>query len=85
MANETAWKHFQSIRVVLERLDIHIKEFGRDIDVLKAIKEEVLDNAELKAELKKIVDIAHDMTMESLVADYTRFQALKDWLEENEF
>lgn len=85
MANETAWTHFQGIRGIINRLNNNIKQIARDIDALKVIKEEVLDNAELRAELKKIVDVAHDMTMESLIADYQRFQSLRDWLEENDF
>lgn len=85
MANETAWTHFREIIGVIKRLKDSISQFVKDIERLRVMKEEILDNAELRAELKKIVDVSHDTTMESLVADYTQFQALRDWLEENEY
>ena len=85
MANEVAWQHFKEITGIIKRLKDNIRQIVSDIDRLRVMKEEVLDNAELRAELKKIVDVSHDTTMESLVADYQRFRALRDWLEENEF
>lgn len=85
MANETAWVHFREITGIIDRLNNNIKQIARDIDRLRVMKEEILDNAELRAELKKIVDVSHDTTMESLVADYTQFQALRDWLVENNY
>lgn len=85
MANETAWIHFREITGRINRLNGNIKQIARDIDKLKSIKEDILDNAELRAELKKIVDVSHDTTMESIIEDYQRFQALRDWLAENNY
>ena len=85
MANETAWVHFREITGIIKRLENSIGQIARDIDRLRVMKEEILDNVKLKAELKKIIDVYPDATMESLIDDYTRFQALKDWLEENNY
>ena len=85
MANEIAWVHFREIIGIIDRLNNNTKQIARDIDRLRVMKEEILDNAELRAELKKIIDVYPDATMESLVDVYNRFQALKDWLEENNF
>ena len=85
MANETAWVHFREIIGIIDRLNNNTKQIIRDIDKLRVIKEEILDNTKFKTELKKIIDIYPDATMESLIADYNRFAALRDWLEENKY
>ena len=84
-ANQTASVHFREITGIIDRINAIIKQITRDIDRLRVMKEEILDNAELKAELKKIVDVWPGITMESIIADYQRFQSLRDWLEENDF
>jgi len=83
--NETTWEHFREITGCIERIRNNIKQVVRDIGHLKSIKESILDDAEFKAKLKKIIDVYPGATMESLIADYTRFRSLGDWLEENEF
>jgi len=85
MANETAWIQCKEITGIINRLNNNIRHIARDIDKLKSMKEDILDNAELRAELKKVIDVHYDATMESLVADYQRFQALRDWLAENNY
>lgn len=85
MANQTAWIHFREIMAVVSRLESNTKQIAKDIDRLREMKEEILDNPIFKAELKKIIDIYPDATMTSLIADYTKFQALRDWLEENNY
>jgi len=85
MANQTTWEHFQQITGCIERIKNNVSQLKRDIDNLKSMKETILDDAEFKAKLKKVIDVYPGATMESLVADYTQFQSLRDWLEENEF
>jgi len=85
MANSTAWTHFKEITGIINRIGDNISQIARDIDRLKLMKEAILDNAEFKAELKKIIDVYPDATMESLIADYQRVQALRDWLVENKY
>jgi len=83
MANETAWIHFREITGLIKRLKDSIEQIIKDIDRLKVMKEEILDNAKLKTELKKIIDIYPGMTMESLIDVYNYYQALKNWFDEN--
>lgn len=85
MANETAWIHFREFLGIISRLNNNISQIAKDIDKLKSMKETILDNAEFKAELKKIIDVYPDTSMETLVDDYTKFKALKDWLVENKY
>jgi len=85
MIDNTTWQHFEAIINKIRRLEASIKQIARDIDKLKAMKEEILDNTEFKAELKKIIDVYPDATMESLIADYQRFQDLRDWLVKNNY
>ena len=85
MANETAWVHFREIIGIINKLESNIGQIAKDINRLKVMKEEILDNTELKAELKKIIDVYPNASMESIVADYQRFQSLRGWLEENKY
>lgn len=85
MVNETTWTHFKEITELIKRLGDNVSQIARGIDKLKSMKKEILDNAEFKAELKKIIDIYPDASMDSIVEDYQRFQALRDWLAENEY
>lgn len=84
-ANSTAWTHFKEITGIINRVGDNISQIARDIDRLKSMKETILDNAEFRVELKKVIDVYPDATMESLIADYTKFQGLRDWLEENNY
>jgi len=84
MTNTINWIHFKQITGKIDRIKASIKQLGIDIDELKAKKEAIFDDPVLKAELKKIIDIYPGATMTSIVADYNKFIALKDWLEEND-
>lgn len=85
MPNETTWTHFKEITRTINRIGDNIREITENIDKLRSMKEAILDNVEFKAELKKIIDIYPGASMESIVENYQRFQALRDWLEENEY
>lgn len=85
MANETDWVNCREITGIIDRLNNNIGHIVRDIDKLKSMKEDILDNAKLRAGLKKVIDVYHGATMESLIEDYQRFQSLRDWLEQNNY
>jgi len=85
MTDTISWMHFKQIIGEIDRIKAAIKKIARDIDKLRVIKEEILDNTELKAELKKIIDVYPETTMENIIEDYTKFQALRNWLEENNY
>jgi len=85
MATATDWTHFREITEIIKWLNTNIKQIASNIDRLKSMKETFLDDVDFRTGLKEIVDISHDTTMESLINDYTRFQALRDWLEENKY
>jgi len=79
------WMHFEQITSKVNRIKATIKQIAKDIDRLKGVKEAILDDPELRAELKKIIDVYPDATMESIIEDYNQFQALRNWLEENNY
>jgi len=85
MSNQTTWQHFKTITECIERIKGNVGQLKSDIDSLKSMKETILDDTEFKAKLKEVIDVYPGATMESLIADYTRFQSLRAWLEENEF
>jgi len=84
MTNTINWEHFKQITGRIDRIKANIKQLGIDIDELKLKKEAILDDPILKAELKKIIDIYPGATMTSIVADYNKLIALKNWLKEND-
>jgi hypothetical protein len=85
MINTINWEHFKQITGRIDRIKANIKQLGINIDELKAKKEAIIDDPVLKAALKEIIDVYPGATMTSIVADYNKFIALKDWLEENEY
>lgn len=85
MTNTINWMHFEQITSKVNRIKATIKQIAKDIDRLKGVKEAILDDPELRAELKKIIDVYPDATMESIIEDYNQFQALRDWLQENNY
>jgi len=85
MSNQTTWQHFQEITECIKRIKNNVSRLKTDISRLKSMKETILDDVEFKAKLKKVIDVYPGATMESLIADYIQFQALRDWLEANGF
>jgi len=60
-----------------------IEDVARWAGNLQAIKTEIFDDTDRKAELKKIVDIHPDYTITGVVATYQKLQTLKTYLEDN--
>lgn len=83
MADLIAWKNFRRITGILNQLKNSIKQIVEGIDELKVMKEEILDDPGLRAELKKVIDVYPHATIQSLASDYEEFKALKEWLEQN--
>lgn len=82
-ANKQAWEDFSSVVGTVERTKSDVEEVGRNIERLKEMKVEIMDDATRKAELKKIIDQHPDFTIQSLGADFIRLIALHTWLEDN--
>jgi len=85
MSNEVAWQHFKKITGNIEKIKDNVGQLKRDIDRLKSLKETILDDVEFKAKLKQVIDVYPGATMASLTSDYIQLQALRTWLEENDF
>lgn len=85
MADLEAWKNFRRIIGVINQLTNSVKQIAEGIDELKIMKEEVLDNPELRAELKKIIDIYPHASIQDLANNYSKFKTLKVWLEQNDY
>lgn len=85
IANEQAWKDFDDIVNQISGIKQVIKNINTQIETLKGLKEEILDDPARKAELKKIIDIYPDYTITTLTAEYTKLMALKTWLESNTY
>lgn len=85
MADLIAWKNFRKIIGIINQLNNSVKQIAEGIDELKAMKEEVLDDPGLRAELKKITDIYPHASIQDLADDYSKFKTLKVWLEQNDY
>lgn len=85
MATKQAWEDFSLVGKV-NRIKSDIQEVGRNIESLKEMKVEIIDNSERKAELKKILDQHFDDTINTttkLTSACTKLFALHTWLEDN--
>lgn len=75
-ANKQAWEDFSSVVGTVERTKSDVKEVGRNIERLKKMKAEIMDDMARKTELKKIIDQHPDFTIISLGKDFTKLIAL---------
>lgn len=83
MANEQAWQDFKRITRAFMIIPGKINEIHNQIERLKELKQEILDDATRKAEMKKIIDIHPLYTIANLQADYQKIIALQAFLENN--
>ena len=83
MANEQGWRDFHQITGIMDQVKGNIQEINNAINRLKHDKQEILDDAMRKAEVKKIIDIHPLYTVASLQADYQKMVALQAFLENN--
>jgi len=83
MANEQSWQDFNRVIREFNRIQESIEDVARWAGNLQAIKTEIFDDTDRKAELKKIVDIHPDYTITGVVATYQKLQTLKTYLEDN--
>ena len=84
-ADKQGWKDFDDIVNQISGIKQVIKNINTQIETLKGLKEEILDDPQRKAELKKIIDIYPDYTIATLTAEYNKLMALKTWLEQNTY
>jgi len=83
MANQLAWNDFNRVIREFNRIQESIEDVSRWAGNLQAIKTEIFDDTDRKAELKKIIDIHPDYTISGVVATYQKLQTLKTYLEDN--
>jgi len=83
MANQLAWNDFNRVIREFNRIQESIEDVSRWTGNLQAIKTEIFDDTDRKAELKKIIDIHPDYTITGVVATYQKLQTLKTYLEDN--
>lgn len=80
---EQAFEDFARIIGNGNQLFDDIKAIGRAIDEFKLIKEEIIDDAERKAEVKKLIDLHPEYTIAKVTNGYNKLITLKSWLEDN--
>lgn len=83
MANKQAWQDFEEITKKIEQIESQVKSVGVYCLELKALKKNILDDSERKAEVGKIIDEHHDYTITSLSDKYVKSKVLYDWLNSN--
>ena len=83
MANQLAWQDFNRVTREFDRIQESIEDVSRWAGNLQAIKTEIFDDTDRKAELKKIIDIHPDYTIEDIVTTYQKLRTLKTYLEDN--
>ena len=83
MANEQGWRDFRQITSIIDQANNNVQEINNAIDRLRHDKQEILDDATRKAEVKKIIDIHPLYTIASLTADYQKMVALQTFLVDN--
>ena len=83
MANEQGWRDFGQIISIMDRVKGDALEINNAINRLKHDKQEILDDATRKAEVKKIIDIHPLYTITSLTDDYQKMVALQTFLIDN--
>ena len=83
MANEQGWKDFGQITSIMDQVKGNVVEINNAVNRLKHDKQEILDDATRKAEVKKIIDIHPLYTIASLTADYQKMVALQTFLINN--
>ena len=82
-ANKQGWDDFDDIINHISGIKDVIRNIHSQLETLKRLKEDIMDDTTRKAELKKIIDQHPDFTIQSLGADFTKLIALHTWLEEN--
>lgn len=83
MANEQGWRDFGQITSIIGQTKANIYEINNAINRLKHDKQEILDDAMRKAEVKEIIDIHPLYSIASLTADYQKMIALQMFLVDN--
>lgn len=80
MANEQAWIDMRTLISMDTNLNQQVANFKIFFEELKAFKEEVLDDPERKAELKKLIDEHPNWTMAKINNKYQEHKTIYDYL-----
>ena len=84
-ATKQAFEDFARIIGGGNRIFDDIKAIGRAIDEFTLIKQEIIDNPDRKAEVKKIIDLHPDYSITNVTNGYTKLMAFRSWLEDNNY
>ena len=82
-ANLEGWRDFVAFTGLLNSTDSAIQNLYNSIISLQSEETAIIDDAERKAEMLKIVNIHPDYDLDSIVAKLQKFNTLKSYLEEN--
>lgn len=85
-ANKQAWEDFSSVVGLISQLKKDIQKLGQNIGRLTKMKTEILEDAERKAELIKVLEQHFDDTTNTAIKlknACVKLEALHTWLEEN--
>ena len=80
MANETGWEDFNALVSIVNKTKHDIERIGHDFNRILEIKNAIFDDAERKAEAKKVADVHPDFSIAGLTEDFTKLKALNDHL-----
>lgn len=80
MVSETGWKDFHSLTEGVKKMQHDIGRVGQDFVRLKALKDEILDDPDRKAEAKLVADVHPDFSIMGITNDYTKLKTLYDHL-----
>ena len=83
VANKQGWRDFRAFTGLMDSTDSSIVNVYNHIVSLESEKAAILDDAERKAEVLKIVNIHPDYALDSIVAKLQKFNTLKSYLEDN--
>ena len=85
-ANKQAWEDFSSAVGMVSQLRKDIQRLGQNIGRLTKMKTEILEDAERKAELIKVLEQHFDDTTNTAIKlknACVKLETLHTWLEEN--
>lgn len=83
-ATEQAWTDQRTISSLHTQLERCVANYKIFFEELQKFKEEVMDDAERKADLKLVIDIKPGVSMNKITAAYNAHKAIYDYLKELE-
>lgn len=85
MANKQGWRDFAVIIGRIKGLVNDIAQMNNDIERLLKDKQDIIDDPDRKDELKTILDINPDYSINWVATRIAKLEELKSYLEDNRF